>query len=124
MNLPDTLADLTTNLKQVADFKKVYDYLPEHIEPPAAIIAPADPFLGDSGTFAEMHSSWAVFVMVAAQDNRKALRQLIDLVPATINVLPKEYAITYVSPPTLYAPQGGGRYPFIRLTVGAMFTLT
>ena len=117
---------MTGHLGDVADVHKVYDYLPEHINPPAIIVAPADPFITDGSTFAvgEFESHWGVFVMASASDNRKALRQLLELVPATIAVLPTEYAITYVGPPSLYAPQGGGRYPFIRLTVGAMFTLT
>lgn len=77
----------------------VYDYAPEAVIPPAAIVFPANPYLEvmTIGSNARVMVNLNVVACVAMNNNQAALNNLEDLVSSMIKALPTGYVVRDVS---------------------------
>lgn len=81
-----TLKAVLTEVKDVlagVGFKS-FDYLPERVNPPVAIVAPGEPFVEEGDTFTTMLTRLDVVLVAGKASNKNSTYELYDLIDTAI----------------------------------------
>lgn len=80
--LKTTLSEVQAVLAGVG-FKS-FDYLPERVNPPVAIVSPGEPFVEEGDTFTTMKVTLDVVLVAGKASNKQSTYDLYDLIDTAV----------------------------------------